>query len=74
MRIGITIGDASGVGPEVLLRAHEEGGVRDYAINTKRFIGDENGNVTANEQGVESTLMPWLPGPHRVDRGHVRCR
>ncbi len=26
MRIGITIGDASGVGPEVLLRAHEEGG------------------------------------------------
>jgi glutamate synthase (NADPH/NADH) small chain len=28
--------------------AHEEGGVREYAINTKRFVG-ENGHVTALE-------------------------
>jgi glutamate synthase (NADPH/NADH) small chain len=28
--------------------AHEEGGVREYAINTKRFLG-ENGHVTALE-------------------------
>ncbi|MDA8196895.1 MAG: glutamate synthase subunit beta [Actinomycetota bacterium] len=25
--------------------AHEEGGVRDYAINTEEFLGDEDGNV-----------------------------
>ena len=25
--------------------AHEEGGIRDWAINTARFTGDENGNV-----------------------------
>lgn len=27
--------------------AHEEGGDREYQINTKQFVGDENGNVTA---------------------------
>ncbi len=29
--------------------AHEEGGVREYAINTRRFLGDENGRVRALE-------------------------
>jgi len=29
--------------------AHEEGGVRDYSINTKRFLGDEHGRVRALE-------------------------
>lgn len=27
--------------------AHEEGGVREFSINTERFVGDENGNVRA---------------------------
>jgi glutamate synthase (NADPH/NADH) small chain len=26
--------------------AHEEGGIRDWAVNTTRFTGDENGNVS----------------------------
>ena len=29
--------------------AHEEGGVREYSINTKRFLGDEHGRVRALE-------------------------
>src|SRR5262249_22391596 len=29
--------------------AHEEGGVREYSINTKRFLSDENGRVRALE-------------------------
>jgi glutamate synthase (NADPH) small chain len=29
--------------------AHEEGGVREYAINTRRFLGDEHGRVRALE-------------------------
>ncbi len=29
--------------------AHEEGGVREYAINTRRFFGDEHGHVRALE-------------------------
>lgn len=29
--------------------AHKEGGVREYSINTLRFVGDEKGNVTALE-------------------------
>jgi glutamate synthase (NADPH/NADH) small chain len=29
--------------------AHEEGGVREYAINTRQFIGDAQGRVTALE-------------------------
>jgi glutamate synthase (NADPH/NADH) small chain len=29
--------------------AHEEGGVREYSINTKRFVGDERGRVQALE-------------------------
>ncbi len=29
--------------------AHEEGGVREYAINTRRFLGDEHGRVQALE-------------------------
>ncbi|MGP0069599.1 MAG: glutamate synthase subunit beta [Isosphaeraceae bacterium] len=29
--------------------AHEEGGIRDYSINTRRFLGDERGRVRALE-------------------------
>ena len=29
--------------------AHEEGGVREYSINTRRFLGDEHGRVRALE-------------------------
>ncbi len=29
--------------------AHEEGGAREYAINTRRFVGDEQGRVEALE-------------------------
>jgi glutamate synthase (NADPH/NADH) small chain len=29
--------------------AHEEGGVREYAINTRRFLGDDHGRVRALE-------------------------
>jgi glutamate synthase (NADPH/NADH) small chain len=53
--------------------AHEEGGVREYAINTRRFLGDEAGRVRALETiRVEMkadngrTQFVEIPGTERV--------
>jgi glutamate synthase (NADPH/NADH) small chain len=53
--------------------AHEEGGVREYSINTKRFLGDEHGRVRALETiRVEMkadngrTQFVEIPGTERV--------
>jgi glutamate synthase (NADPH/NADH) small chain len=48
--------------------AHEEGGERDYAINTTAFIGDDNGNLAALatvrvEQTIEDGRMSFDPIP-----------
>ncbi len=36
--------------------AHEEGGDRDYNVLTKRFVGDENGNL----KKLECTRVEWV--------------
>ena len=41
--------------------SHEEGDVRDYAINTKEFIGDANGNVRA----LRAVRLRW-PEPDPI--------
>ena len=53
--------------------AHEEGGVREYSINTRRFLGDEHGRVRALETvRVEMkadngrTQFVEIPGTERV--------
>ena len=48
--------------------AHEEGGERDYAINTTEFVGDGNGNLAALatvrvEQSLEDGRMSFDPVP-----------
>jgi glutamate synthase (NADPH) small chain len=48
--------------------AHEEGGLRDWALGTTRFVGDENGNVKAL-QGVRVGPPPKfepVPGTELV--------
>jgi glutamate synthase (NADPH/NADH) small chain len=37
--------------------SHEEGGVRDWSINTKRFTGDEQGNV----KKLLAVRLEWTP-------------
>lgn len=39
--------------------AHDEGGKRDYNVVTKRFIGDDNGNVAA----LECARVDWVHEP-----------
>ena len=39
--------------------AHEEGGVREYSIHTRRFLGD-HGHVTA----LETIRSEYRPGKH----------
>jgi len=53
--------------------AHEEGGVREYSINTRRFLGDDHGRVRALETvRVEMkadngrTQFVEIPGTERV--------
>ena len=41
--------------------SHEEGDVRDYAVNTKEFIGDGNGNVKA----LRAVRLKW-PEPDPI--------
>jgi glutamate synthase (NADPH/NADH) small chain len=41
--------------------SHEEGDVRDYAVNTREFIGDENGNVKA----LRAVRLSW-PEPDPI--------
>jgi glutamate synthase (NADPH/NADH) small chain len=41
--------------------AHEEGGVRDYAINTEEFLGDENANL----KGISAHKIEMV----RTERG-----
>ena len=43
--------------------AHEEGGEREYAINTARFVGDEDGNLT----GLDTVRVEQV-----VTDGHMR--
>ena len=43
--------------------AHEEGGEREYAINTVRFVGDEDGNLT----GLDTVRVEQV-----VTDGHMR--
>ena len=43
--------------------AHEEGGEREYAINTVRFVGDEDGNLT----GLDTVRVEQV-----VTEGHMR--
>ena len=45
--------------------AHEEGGEREYAINTVRFVGDENGNLT----GLDTIRVEQV-----VTDGHTRLQ
>ena len=52
--------------------AHEEGGERDYAINTTEFIGDGDGNLAALatvrvEQGWRDGRMSFDPIPGTTD-------
>ncbi|MEO6810737.1 MAG: glutamate synthase subunit beta, partial [Isosphaeraceae bacterium] len=53
--------------------AHEEGGVREYAINTRQFIGDADGRVTALEtvrvelKSVDGRMQfVEIPGTERI--------
>jgi glutamate synthase (NADPH/NADH) small chain len=53
--------------------AHEEGGVREYAINTRRFLGDEQGRVRALEtvrveMKADSGRMQFveIPGTEKI--------
>jgi glutamate synthase (NADPH/NADH) small chain len=43
--------------------AHEEGGEREYAINTVRFVGDEDGNLT----GLDTVRVEQV-----LTDGHMR--
>jgi glutamate synthase (NADPH/NADH) small chain len=48
--------------------AHEEGGVREYSINTRRFLGDETGCVRALEtirveMKADNGRMQFVPIP-----------
>src|SRR5262249_41059897 len=45
--------------------SHEEGVVRDYSINTKRFSGDANGNVK-KLHGVRLDWQPQNGGPPKM--------
>ncbi|MEO8663284.1 MAG: glutamate synthase subunit beta [Bryobacteraceae bacterium] len=46
--------------------AHEEGGVREYSINTAQFVGDENGNVRElHSLRCDSKFQP-IPGTEKV--------
>ncbi|MDE3076706.1 MAG: FAD-dependent oxidoreductase, partial [Chloroflexota bacterium] len=48
-------------GPVILRAAtsHEEGGIRDWSINTKSFSGDAQGNV----KKLHGIRLDWIPGP-----------
>ena len=48
-------------GPLVLRTStsHEEGGIRDWSINTKSFTGDVHGNV----KRLHGIRLEWNPGP-----------
>ena len=53
--------------------AHEEGGERDYAINTTSFLGDGHGNLAALatvrvEQTIEDGRMSFDPVPGTEER------
>jgi glutamate synthase (NADPH/NADH) small chain len=37
--------------------SHEEGGIREWSVHTKRFIGDEHGNV----KKLEAVRLEWTP-------------
>jgi glutamate synthase (NADPH/NADH) small chain len=46
--------------------SHEEGGTREFAIQTTKFVGDENGNVTElHTVRVDSKFQP-IPGTEKV--------
>jgi len=48
--------------------AHEEGGEREYSINTERFVGDENDNVTGLEtHRVEMVTRDGRPTFERIE-------
>jgi glutamate synthase (NADPH/NADH) small chain len=38
--------------------SHEEGGIREWSVNTRRFIGDERGNLKA----LEGVRLEWTGG------------
>ena len=40
--------------------SHEEGVIRDWSVNTKRFSGDADGNV----RKLHGIRLEWLPGPN----------
>ncbi|MDK2971711.1 MAG: glutamate synthase small chain [Candidatus Sumerlaeota bacterium] len=46
--------------------AHEEGGTRDWAVNTKEFIGDGKGNVKA----LKAIRLEWTDGPPATRKFH----
>ncbi len=48
--------------------AHEEGGIREYAINTEAFLGDEHGNVRAlRTHRVEQKVVDGRPVFEKVE-------
>ncbi len=52
--------------------AHEEGGEREYAINTERFVGDADGNLTAlRAHRVEQTFTDGRMSFDKVEGSDV---
>ena len=47
--------------------SHEEGCERDWAVNTKRFVGDDKGNV----KGLIAVRVEWIRNP---DSGRMEMR
>jgi 4-hydroxythreonine-4-phosphate dehydrogenase len=77
MRIGVTIGDPAGIGPELVAAAlaHDPSGLvvfgdRDILLAAARAVG-----VTLPEfELVEVTRLPWTPGKPNADTGRAQIQ